>query len=75
MVKKEHTIEEISELISLAWCDKTSFENIYYQTGLSYKYINKIMKQKLKKSSYRIWKDRIKKNKSKHEKKYLSKEK
>ena len=44
---------EISEIIELAWCDKTSFDDIKRLTGTSESKVIKIMRQNLKPSSFR----------------------
>ena len=64
--------EFISSVISLAWCDKTSFEMIKEQTNLSETQVINIMKKHLKSSSYKLWRERVKKRKQNNEKKFLS---
>ena len=59
-----------SHIIEMAWCDKTSFEQLSYQTGASLDQVKEIMKKNLKFSSYRIWKERLKSKKYKHQKRY-----
>ncbi|WP_343561824.1 TIGR03643 family protein [Kiloniella sp. b19] len=49
----------VSELIELAWCDKTSFEDIRHQTGLSETETLLIMRRNLKPSSFRLWRKRV----------------
>ena len=39
--------EEISDIIQMAWCDKTSFDDIKDQTGLSEKEVIDLMKNNL----------------------------
>ena len=58
----------ISEIIEMAWCDKTSFDDIYTLTGLSESQIIKLMRSKLKPSSFRLWRKRVTARKSKHKK-------
>ena len=58
----------ISEIIEMAWCDKTSFDDIYTLTGLSESQIIKLMRSKLKPSSFRLWRRRVTGRKSKHKK-------
>ena len=62
--------EKISEIIALAWCDKTSFEMIYEQTQLNHAQVQSIMKTHLKPSSYRLWRDRVKRVKQNHQRKH-----
>ena len=64
-----HNIQEnISEIIEMAWCDKTSFDNIREITGLSEYDVIQIMRQNLKPSSFRLWRKRVAGRTAKHEK-------
>lgn len=58
----------LSEIIEMAWCDRTSFEAIHAHTGLKEKDVIKIMRSHLKISSFRIWRKRVSGRKAKHEK-------
>ena len=58
----------ISEIVEMAWCDKTSFDDIYTLTGLSESQIIKLMRSNLKPSSFRLWRKRVTGRKSKHKK-------
>ena len=60
--------ENISEIIEMAWCDKTSFDNIREITGLSEYDVIQIMRQNLKSSSFRLWRKRVAGRTTKHEK-------
>ena len=60
--------EEYADIIEMAWCDKTSFDSIYAQTGLKEKEVIKIMRPYLKPSSFRMWRKRVSGRKTKHEK-------
>ena len=59
---------QISEIIQMAWCDKTSFDDIYTITGLSEAEDIKMMRANLKPSSFRLWRKRVSGRKSKHKK-------
>lgn len=63
-----------SEIIGLAWCDKTSFDDIRDQYGISEKEVISLMRREIKPSSYRLWRKRVygrsAKHKKKHEEKY-----
>lgn len=59
------TSDEISTIIALAWCDKTTWSEVKHQTGLDEDSVMKIMKSNLKPSSYKLWRQRVKKHKSK----------
>jgi uncharacterized protein (TIGR03643 family) len=60
------TLDDIhaSEIIALAWCDKTSWSAIEAQTGLKESQIMKLMKENLKPKSYTLWRKRVKKHKN-----------
>ena len=62
------TPTNISEIIEMAWCDKTSFDDIHKLTGLSESQIIKLMRSNLKPSSFRLWRKRVTGRKSKHKK-------
>ena len=65
MSKKSNILEEnLSELIEKAWCDKTSFDDIAFTEHLTENEIKKILRIKLKKNSYILWRKRIKKIKA-----------
>ena len=53
----------------MAWCDKTSFDSIKAQTGIPEKDVIKIMRSNLKKTSFKVWRERVYGRKAKHEKK------
>ena len=59
---------DIDNIIEMAWCDKTSFDSIKIQTKLSEKEVIKIMRSNLKKTSFKVWRERVYGRKSKHEK-------
>ena len=59
---------DINSIIEMAWCDKTSFDSIKLQTNLSEKEVIKIMRSNLKKTSFKLWRQRVYGRKAKHEK-------
>jgi uncharacterized protein (TIGR03643 family) len=62
-------IKETSEIIQMAWCDKTSFSDIRELTGFTESDVIKLMKEHLKPSSYRLWRKRVNGRTSKSPKK------
>ena len=56
------------DVIGMAWSDKISFEEIKKKTGLSESEIISIMRKNLKKSSYILWRKRVRGRSSKHRK-------
>jgi len=68
ILKMDDNKLDIDSLIEMAWCDKTSFESIKVQTGLAEKDVIKIMRSNLKKTSFRVWRERVYGRKAKHDK-------
>ena len=58
--------EDKSEIIRMAWCDKTSFDEIEMQYGIPEKDVIKLMRASLKRSSFRLWRTRVSGRKAKH---------
>ena len=56
----------IDRIIEMAWEDRTSFEAIQYQFGLSEKDVIALMRNELKSSSFRMWRKRVSGRKTKH---------
>lgn len=59
---------KISEIIEMAWCDKTSFDDIFEVTGLSETETINVMRTHLKPNSFKLWRKRVFGRKSKHKK-------
>ena len=60
--------EDINRIIEMAWEDRTPFEAIEYQFGLKENDVRKIMRENLKRSSFELWRERVKGRKTKHSK-------
>ena len=58
-----------NRVIQMAWEDRTPFEAIEFQFGLSEKEVIALMRQSLKPSSYRLWRKRVTGRRTKHLKK------
>ena len=56
------------DVIGMAWSDNISFEEIKKKTGLSESEVIYIMRKNLKKSSYILWRKRVRGRPSKHRK-------
>ena len=54
------------DLIGMAWSDKISFEEIEKKTGISEKGVISFMRKTLKKSSYILWRKRVRGRSAKH---------
>jgi uncharacterized protein (TIGR03643 family) len=59
---------EIDRIIEMAWEDRTTFDAIKIQFGLSEAEVKKLMKKELKFSSYKLWRERVENCKTKHAK-------
>ena len=59
-------IESLDRIIEMAWEDRTPFEAIEYQFGLKENDVRKIMRDNLKRSSFELWRKRVKGRKTKH---------
>ena len=53
------TSDQISNVIRLAWEDRTSFEEIKERTGLTEQEVICIMRRELKPASFRRWRRRV----------------
>ena len=62
------SIDEKSRLIEMAWEDRTPFEAIFLQFNINEKELKTIMRNNLKKSSFKLWRERVSGRKTKHSK-------
>ena len=53
------TEEQIDRVIEMAWEDRTPFEAIAYQFGLSEAQTIQLMRKELKRSSFKLWRKRV----------------
>ena len=56
----------IDRIIEMAWEDRTSFEAIQHQFGLSEKEVIELMRKEMKQSSFRMWRKRVSGRQTKH---------
>ena len=59
MVANEFTERQLDRIIEMAWEDRTPFEAIRYQFGLTEPEVISLMRSTLKKSSFRLWRKRV----------------
>ena len=59
-------IIDIDRVIEMCWEDRTPFEAIKHQFGLSEEDAIKIMRSNLKTKSFKIWRKRVSGRKTKH---------
>ena len=52
-------IKDIDRIIEMAWEDRTPFEAIKYQFGLSEQDVIALMRKELKRSSFNLWRKRV----------------
>ena len=62
----------LDRIIEMAWEDRTTFEAIKKQFGLNESDVRRLMKQHLKFSSYKLWRTRVEKSKTKHQAKRVN---
>ena len=58
-------VSEIDRIIEMAWEDRTTFTDIKNQYGIYEKDVIAIMKKNLKKSSFLLWRQRVRGRKTK----------
>ena len=58
--------EDIDRIIEMAWEDRTSFDTIQQQFGISEAEVIKIMRKFMKRSSFLMWRERVQGRKTKH---------
>ena len=68
LIMKSKSLEEIYRIIEMAWEDRTPFEAIFNQFNINEKELIAIMRNNLKKSSFKLWRERVKGRKTKHSK-------
>ena len=59
MTKKIFSVEQIDRIIEMAWEDRTPFEAITFQFGISEAETIAIMRTELKRSSFNLWRKRV----------------
>ena len=63
---KEFSEAEINRIVAMAWEDRTSFDVIKNQFGISESDVIKIMRTNMKRSSFKMWRERVRGRKTKH---------
>jgi len=67
-MKKEFTEIELDRIIEMAWEDRTPFEAITFQFGISEQDTIEIMRSEMKPTSFRMWRKRVQGRSTKHAK-------
>lgn len=56
---KEFNLIETDRIIEMAWEDRTPFEAIEFQFGITESEVIEVMRRELKPSSFRLWRKRV----------------
>lgn len=67
-IKEGLTDRDINRIIEMAWEDRTTFDAIEAQFGLTEKEVIQLMKREMKLSSWKMWRARVQGRKTKHKK-------
>ena len=62
----------IVRIIEMAWEDRTPFDAISNQFGVSEREVIDLMRNQMKSSSFRLWRERVQGRKTKHLKKRVT---
>jgi uncharacterized protein (TIGR03643 family) len=65
MIKK-FTERELDRIIEMAWEDRTPFEAITFQFGITEQETIEVMRREMKPSSFRMWRKRVQGRATKH---------
>lgn len=60
---------DIDRIVEMGWEDRTTFDAITLQFGVSEQEVIKIMRREMKASSFRMWRQRVQGRSTKHAKK------
>lgn len=67
--KYELDVSDIDRIVEMAWEDRTTFDAIEEQFGVPEKDVIKLMRQEMKLSSWKMWRQRVQGRSTKHAKK------
>jgi len=65
---KELAQTDIDRIVEMAWEDRTSFDIIFQQFGVTESEVIKIMRAVMKRSSFLMWRERVSGRQTKHAK-------
>jgi len=70
-VIRKHNLSErdVDRIVEMAWEDRTPFDAIEAQFGVSEGDVIKIMRSEMKLSSWKMWRERVQNRATKHRKK------
>ena len=58
--------DSLNRIIEMAWEDRTPFDVIYQEFDISQKELERLMRNNLKPSSFKLWRKRVSGRKTKH---------
>jgi uncharacterized protein (TIGR03643 family) len=58
--------DDINRIVQMAWEDRTAFDTITAQFGISEAQVIKLMRKAMKRSSFELWRRRVSGRKTKH---------
>ena len=58
----------LDRIIEMAWEDRTTFDAILHQFGLKEQEVIDLMRNEIKPSSFKMWRERVQGRKTKHQK-------
>ena len=67
-MKNNFTEIELDRIIEMAWEDRTPFEAIAFQFGITEQQTIEIMRNEMKRSSFNMWRKRVQGRATKHAK-------
>ena len=67
MTNSDLSGEAIDRIIQMAWEDRTAFDAIDAQFGVSEGEVIKLMRKHLKRASFKLWRARVSGRKTKHQ--------
>lgn len=67
-MEKSFSVEELDRIIEMAWEDRTPFDAITFQFGISEKQVIDLMRSEMKLSSFKMWRKRVQGRATKHAK-------
>ena len=65
-MERDWAPEDIDRIIEMAWEDRTPFDAIEHQWGLKENDVRALMRKHMKRSSFEMWRKRVKGRKTKH---------
>ena len=66
LILKTLTTVDIDRIVEMAWEDRTTFDTIHDQFGISEAEVIKIIRKSMNRSSFLMWRARVSGRKTKH---------